>query len=95
MAPVLSLASRVTIPAHVLSRHLQDELVVLQLKRGVYFGLDAIGTRIWELLREDRSLREVLAALVAEYEVEEAQGAEDVLDLVQQLREQGLIELRD
>jgi hypothetical protein len=95
MTPVLSLASRVTVPAHVLFRHLQDELVLLELKRGVYFGLDPIGTRIWQLLREERSLQNVLTALVEEYEVEEPQGAEDILDLVQRLREQGLLEIRD
>lgn len=95
MTPVLSLASRVTIPVHVLFRHLQDELVVLELKRGVYFGLDPIGTRIWQLLREERSLQDVLTAVVEEYEVETAQGAEDLLDLVQRLGEQGLVEIRD
>jgi hypothetical protein len=95
MAPGLSLSSRVKVPAHVLFRHLQDELVVLELKRGVYFGLDPIGTRIWQVLGEERSLRDVLAMLVEEYEVEEAQGAEDVLGFVQELQAQGLLEISD
>ena len=79
----------------MLFRHLQDELVVLELKRGVYFGLDPIGTRIWQVLGEERSLRDVLAMLVEEYEVEEAQGAEDVLGFVQELQAQGLLEISD
>jgi len=95
MACALSLTSRVKIPEHVLFRDLQDELVMLELKRGAYFGLDAIGTRIWHLLRERRSLAEVLAALVQEYEVREDQGAADLLDLVGELREHGLLEICD
>jgi hypothetical protein len=91
----LTLASRVTIPPDVLFRRLEDELVLLELTRGVYFGLDPIGTRIWQLLGEERTLRDVLAILVEEYDVEAGQGAEDVLDLVRQLQAQGLLELRD
>ena len=93
--PALSLSSRVRIPDHVLFRDLQDELVMLELKQGSYFGLDATGTRIWHLLREQRSLGEVLATLVREYEVAEARGAEDLLGLVGQLREHGLLEICD
>jgi hypothetical protein len=95
MAPALSLSTRVKIRDDVLFRELQDELVMLELKQGVYFGLDAIGTRIWHLLHGQRSLGEVLATLVQEYDVAEAQGAEDLLGLVGQLREHGLLELSD
>ena len=95
MAQGLSLSSRARIPAHVLFRDLQGELVVLELERGVYFGLDPVGTRIWHLLRDERTLQDVVAALVVEYEVDEAQGAADVLALVRQLQEQGLVDVRD
>ena len=90
-----SLSSRAQIPAHVLFRELQGELVLLQLERGVYFGLDPIGTRIWHLLHDQRSLGDVVQALVAEYEVSEARAVEDVITLVRRLQEHGLVELRD
>jgi hypothetical protein len=95
MTRVVSLSSRATIPAHVLFRDLQGELVVLEPRRGVYFGLDAIGTRIWHLLQEPRALTDVVATLVTEYEVDEAEAAADVLDLVRQLQEQGLVDVGD
>jgi hypothetical protein len=91
----LSLASRARISAHVLFRDLEGEAVLLEMKRGVYFGLDPIGTRIWHLLLEERSLGDVVAMLVAEYEVGETQGAEDVLALVGQLQEQGLVDVHE
>jgi hypothetical protein len=95
MTRLVSLSSRATIHAHVLFRDLQGELVVLEPRRGVYFGLDAIGTRIWHLLQEPRPLTDVVVALVTEYEVDEAQAAADVLDLVRQLQEQGLVDVGD
>src|SRR4051795_6102844 len=93
MADVLSLSSHARIAADVLFRDLQGELVLLELKRGVYFGLDPVGTRIWQLLGEARSLRDVVMAMVTEYDVDEAQGTEDVLALVRQLQQQGLVEV--
>lgn len=52
-----------------------DETVILQLKNGAYFGLDAIGTRIWELLKEGRSPAAICAQMAGEYDI-----APDVLE---------------
>ena len=52
-----------------------DETVILQLKTGAYFGLDAIGTRIWQLLKEGDRPAAICAQLAREYDV-----ARDVLE---------------
>ena len=52
-----------------------DETVILQLKNGAYFGLDAVGTRIWELLKEGLSPTAICARMEQEYDV-----APDVLE---------------
>jgi len=52
-----------------------DETVILELKNGAYFGLDAIGTRVWELLKEGRTTASICEQMVAEYDV-----APDVLE---------------
>lgn len=88
-----SLSSRVRISEHTLFQELSGEAVLLELSRGVYFGLDEVGTRIWHHLGAGRSLQETVAALVDEYDVTEAQGAEDLLALVRELEERRLIEL--
>ncbi len=90
----ISLTSHVRVGEDVVFRDLEGELVLLNLTTGVYFGLDPIGTRIWHLIREQRSLQEILDALVAEYEVTEGQCERDLLHLVGQLRKKGLIEVR-
>lgn len=93
MGVSLSLSSRVRISEHTLFHELSGETVLLELSRGVYFGLDEVGTRIWQLLGEGRSLQDTVAALVDEYDVTEHQSAEDVLALVRELEERRLIEL--
>lgn len=94
IAPHLSLTSRVNIAEGIVFRDLQGELVCLNLATGVYFGLDQVGTRIWQLLQEHQSLQLVLEHLIEEYEVPEAQCREDLLKFAALGLEKGLFELQ-
>jgi hypothetical protein len=93
MGVSLSLSSRVKISDNTLFQELSGEAVLLELSRGVYYGLDEVGTRIWNLLGEGRSLQETVAVLVDEYDVSDSQGADDVLRLVKELEERRLLEI--
>jgi len=65
--------------------------VLLNLKTGVYLGLNPVGTRIWQLLQEDGALSRVMEVMLREYNVTEEKLAQDLLDLVGQMEEQGLV----
>jgi len=67
--------------------------VILNLKTGTYFGLDAIGTRIWTLIGELRDTDKVLEALLAEYDVEEARLRADIDELISQLVRHELLQM--
>ena len=86
-----TLASRVRVNDDVLFQELQGEAVLLNLKSGVYFGLDPVGTRIWQLFAEHEVLSEVAQAVVAEYDVAEDKCSEDLLKLVDDLEKQELV----
>ena len=70
---------------------LQGEAVLLNLKSGVYFGLDPVGTRIWQLFSEHELLSEVARKIVAEYEVAEERCAADLTTLVADLERHELV----
>ncbi len=91
--PPVSLDSRVRIPESVVFKELAGETVLLHLDSGVYFGLDPVGTRIWQLLQQHRQLRDVLPALVQEFEVEEEPCRADLLQFGATLCSHGLLEL--
>lgn len=74
---------------------LRGETVILNLASGVYYGLNAVGAQIWSLVQEPRSVNEVLATLMVEYEVEPERGERDLLELLQGLATHGLIEVQD
>jgi hypothetical protein len=95
MSQAVSLSSRVRIPEGILSNLLEDELVLLNLNTGVYFSLDPVGTRIWQLVQahQSRPLETVLDSLTKEYDVETARCAQDLLHLVLRLQENSLLEI--
>lgn len=86
-----SASSRVEFPEDVLCQELQGEAVLLNLKTGVYLGLDAVGTRIWQLLQEHRVLGKVVEAMLGEYDVAEERCLRDLFALVSQMEEHGLV----
>ena len=88
---LLTLAARVSPRDGVVFQQLQDEAVLLNLDSGQYFGLDPVGTRIWNLLADGKILSEVVSVIVAEYEVDAARCEGDLLKLLGDLEEQGLV----
>jgi hypothetical protein len=92
MAPTLDAMFR--IPDEVIFRELDGEAVILNLDTGIYFGLDAVGTRIWRLIEERKPLRIVLDTLIDEYEASPDRLQSDLLAFVDQLTGKGLVVLR-
>ena len=87
----MELDSELTVPPHVVSRVVDDETVLLNLESGLYFGVDDVGQRIWQLVGENRSLRDVVEAIVGEYDVSEDQAENDVLAFAETLVDRGLL----
>ena len=85
--------TKMVIPAQVMSRQVGDETVILDLGSGMYFGLDPVGARIWQLLSEGHQVDAVVSALLGEYDVPEEQLRQDVNGLVSELVSRGLVEL--
>ena len=65
----LSLDDRFQVSPDVVFRDIDGEAVLLHLERGTYFGLDPIGTRVWQALVEHGCARPAVAALLDEFDV--------------------------
>ena len=85
--------SRVQVNEDVLFQELQGEAVLLNLKSGIYFGLDPIGTRIWQLFAQHDTLSEIVQVITGEYDVARDRCEADLVALVTELERQGLIRL--
>lgn len=84
---------KVIVSTEVLSQKVSGETVLLDLQTESYFGLDRVGTRIWDLMRAGRGLREIFDLMLTEYDVAPDQLASDLEQIVEKLLKAGLIQL--
>ena len=87
----ITLAQRVKATSDVLCQDVGGEVVLLDLASERYFGLDPVGTRIWNLIDRDQPLQQVLEILCAEYDAPRERRQGDLLALVAELAEAGLV----
>lgn len=87
----LDLAASLTPAPDVLVQELDGESVLLNLDSERYFGLDEVGTRVWQLLGVHRSLERVCEEMLKEYEVDEAELRSDLLRLARDLVDAGVV----
>jgi coenzyme PQQ synthesis protein D (PqqD) len=74
-----------------LSTRLADEIVILGLRDSVYYGLSEVGARIWDLIQTRRSLGEIVAVLIEEYDVSPEEAAAGLDRLIRELETRGLV----
>lgn len=89
----VSFAARVIVLSDVLISQIAGESVILNTKSERYFGLDEMGTSMWQVLTSSNSIQVAYERLLAEYDVEADRLREDLSSLVQKLFENGLIEV--
>ena len=87
----ISFTDRVAVPDGVLISRLQEEAVILNLESERYFGLDDVGTRFLTVLTTSESIDSALQQLGAEYDVDPQVLRQDLLALVENLVDQGLL----
>jgi len=71
-------------------RLIEGEAVILSLETKVLRGLNPVGSRVWELIDGQRSVEEIITAIVQEFDVTPQAAAEDVKRFVQELLDKGL-----
>jgi hypothetical protein len=89
----ISLDSVVVVSKDQVSCDLAGEAAILHLKSICYYGLNPVGAKIWNLLQVPRSVKEIRQLVLSEYDVQ-AQSCElDLIRLLNELEQEGLIEV--
>ncbi len=84
-------AHRMNVAPSVVCAELDGEAVLLDVESGVYYGLNVIGTRIWQLLVQGLDEETIYRQLLREYDVEPVRLQCDVSDFLASLAERGLL----
>jgi hypothetical protein len=75
----------------LVSASLDGEVVLMSIARGNYYGMDAVGSRIWELLENPLPFSGLMTALVREYEGKHARIQADLTAFLEELSNEGLV----
>jgi Coenzyme PQQ synthesis protein D (PqqD) len=94
MTKTISDRSVVVATKDQVSCDLAGEVAILNVKSGVYYGLDPVGARIWNLMQEPREVVEIQNTITGEYDVDPEQCSRDLMSLLQKLLAEGLIEVK-
>ena len=89
----MDLNKKITLSDDVISQEVSGETVLLDLASENYFGLDEVGTRIWQLIKENGDLELVVKTLLEEYDVTEETLTADVDALLGEISKLGLIKI--
>ena len=87
----MDLSSKFAIKPNVMARQVGEETVILDVASGTYFGVDPVGTRIWELIGEDKTLAEIYEVMLKEYDVPREDLERDTINLIEHLLAKELI----
>jgi coenzyme PQQ synthesis protein D (PqqD) len=87
----IGLEDSIQVSEDVVFRGLDGEAVLLNLASGIYFGLNGTGTRIWNLIKQHGSLQTVFELMAQGYETPADTLGEDILQLVERLRDNNLV----
>jgi Coenzyme PQQ synthesis protein D (PqqD) len=89
----MNLNQTITLSPDVISQEVSGETVLLDLESENYFGLDEVGTRIWQLIKETNDLQIIFNTLLDEYEVKEDRLQQDLDVLLSEISGLGLVTL--
>ena len=89
----MDLSQKVVFSDTVFAQEVDGEMVLLDMNSENYFGLDGVGTDIWQAIEEKKVLQEVLDTLLEQYDAEEEVLKKDLITFVQKLEESGLVKV--
>ena len=88
-------STRVVACEEVISTDLDGEAVLMHVSKGLYFGLNAVGSVVWDLIRNPVSVNHLCDTVAGQFEVSREVVDRDVVALLEQLRENGLARVVD
>jgi Coenzyme PQQ synthesis protein D (PqqD) len=91
--PLLELSSSTTVVRNpgFMEAEVDEEIVALNIEKGICYGLNPVGSRIWRMLANPIRVADICKALVDEYQVDPETCEREVLELLVELRAEDMI----
>lgn len=87
--------SKVTVTPDQVSSEVSGEIIILQVKDGMYFGLDDVGAVVWQAIQTPRTVDEIVNTMMGEFEVDREKCQADVCALLEQMAAAKLVSIEN
>jgi hypothetical protein len=91
----ITMKSTVKVTKEQMSCGLDDEAVILSLKKGVYYSLNPCGNRIWSLIQKPVMVQKIRDNLLGEFDIDRETCERDLLSLLRAMEQEGLVVIED
>ncbi len=95
MVKRVELESIIVRSQEILESDIDDEKVMMSLENNEYYGLNPVAKRIWELTRNPIKVNDIIETLLDEYNVDREQCIKESLELLQELKNKGLLDVQE
>jgi len=89
----MNLNSKVKIDSTVFAKEVDSEMVIFNANTEHYFGLDEVGTTIWNYIEQSRDLKVVLNSMLEKYDADKSTLEKDLNKFIKELEKSGLVEV--
>lgn len=76
---------------NIIASDIDDEKVMMSIEKGYYYGLDSVGSRVWDLIDKSMKVSDLVDELMMKYDVERETCEEDVMAFLGELLEAGIV----
>lgn len=93
MTPMITLESTVQRNPELLASSIGDEVVMMSIENSAYYGLDPVGSKIWEMIAEPLLVSDLCEQLMERFDVLPSQCQVDVLKFLNELHTEGMLQI--
>jgi|SRR6476619_4116723 Coenzyme PQQ synthesis protein D (PqqD) len=79
----------------VISAEVDQDLVMVSIDKGFYYGTSNVGREIWESIERPKKVEDLIEELAARYEVDPKTCEEQTLAFLEQLLAEALIKVKN
>src|SRR5262245_62952277 len=95
LPPTLKLDSIVQRDPDVIAAEADQDLVMVSIANGAYYGVSDVAREIWEAIEQPKKVSDLIDDLTANYKVERSLCEQEILSFLQSLLTEHLLQVRD
>ena len=75
----------------IITNEIDDEILMMSIEDGKYYGLNPVGSEIWKLIEEPKTIEEIIPALMDIFDIVEESCRKESLDFIESMIKNNII----